>query len=144
MWGTSRELRLQVSPLKPQLTVGHRDPVHLGQVVCRAAENPVAVEAVASFPALRVEAVQIGSHCSQRLGVVAEPLQLRVAGVTARGAAQDRLGQQRLPPTGDEPLAVQKGGMKGPEPHEALSAAAVILEAILRKITAWKGVRASQ
>jgi hypothetical protein len=97
-----REFREQVLPFACQLAAGHGDRFD-------RAHRPdlAAVEGVASRCRLGVDRRKVGVDRQPRRGVGMEALELRMAGVAARPAAQDGLGQQGFAPQGEQPLAIE-------------------------------------
>src|SRR5690606_9683896 len=77
------------------------------------------VEAVAPAVRLADEDHEVGPDGSHRVGRGAEADELAVPPVAPGPPGEHRLGEQALPPAGDEALAVEVARVQGPEPHHA-------------------------
>ena len=89
-------------PLMRQLAGTHRDCSNRPD---RADPGPV--EAIATFNRLGMHGGEIRVYGEARLRMRLETLQLRMAGVAARFAAEYCSGQQCLSPKRNEPLRIQ-------------------------------------
>lgn len=106
-WTANRQLVLQMAPLMRKLArtdrnvLNHPNRTDLGMV-----------EGVAPMRGLGVNRSQVCVDGQARMRMRAEALELRMVFVATCLAADDRLGQQRLTPQGNQPLRVQVLGMQ--------------------------------
>lgn len=110
------ELREEVLSL--ELELAERDGDRRAR---RAPADLRGVERVAATIGLGEDGVEVPGDRGERLGVPAEPLELRVAAVAPGLAVKHRLREESLPPEGDEPTGVEMLGMQRPEAHAPLS-----------------------
>ncbi|KWT74083.1 hypothetical protein ASN18_3347 [Candidatus Magnetominusculus xianensis] len=87
-----------------------------GAAPCRC-RDAGGVEPVVPPQCLLMHLPKISSHSSDGICLLPEPEQLRVAGIAPGHPLEHLLGQQRLPPQGDQTFGVEIPGVKGPESH---------------------------
>lgn len=107
------ELPQQVLPLKEQLP-----PTHLNRRCLVGAADLRRVEFVAPPIRFHSDGAKIGSDERERLGMIAEALELGMLAIAACTARQNLLRQERFPPQGDEPDSVQVLRVQAPESHQ--------------------------
>ena len=111
-WTSGCELSLQVQPLKRNLSGADRkgfdrpDRTELGPV-----------KGIASTHGLVMDGAQVRVDRKARMGMRPEAFQLGMPCIAACLAAEDRPGQQRLAPQGDQALRVEILRMQRPEAH---------------------------
>ena len=114
------ELGEQVRALVRELALGHDEQRRhvTRQLGVPPHGDPHPVEPVAARVRLVGQRLEVRPDRGQRHPGGAEPLELRVAAVTALGPPQGRLREETLAPAGDQAHAVEVLGVHRPEPHD--------------------------
>lgn len=108
------DLLAQVFPLIVQLAGCDRDLWHASGTLH---PNFRGIEVLAPRRRLGLYASEKTADRSHRIRLLPKPRQLRVIAVAHRLACQHLLGEQRFPPAGNKPLAVEVAGVEGPYTH---------------------------
>lgn len=111
---TQRELREQMMRL-----VLHLSPIHgHGDALCPCVRQELrAVEAVSSILCLVHDGMKVGVDGDYRVVVRPKSGKLRVGAVSLSVSLQDFLGEETLPPLGEQTYTVEIPRMEGPESH---------------------------
>ena len=100
-WTASRQLALQMPPLTRKLTRTDRDWLNSPDWA-----DLGAIEGVATVYCLGMDRCEIRVYGRARLGMRLEALQLRMACIASRLAAEHCFGQKRLAPKSNKTLRV--------------------------------------
>lgn len=65
-----------------------------------------------------MDGFEVGRHGGNRIGVAAEPNELRMMAIAFGLAAEDLLREERFTPQGNKTLGVEIFGMQCPDAHE--------------------------